>query len=192
MAIPMTIDENIYDQLIEIIKQQYIDFNNLGSNLLDPISKPYKNKIYNEISFYYSENYDILQLELHDDDDKLGEHIYNFCCIDFYSTILPSFLEHYKIYSYSEFESYLSGRIAYNMSYLKTGFLKIINEILLKFQNLQLIDKAIVNNKDFLYIFEKYKFYLLLINNSDIESLLKNYIIPLFVKNETDIIWKIE
>jgi len=190
ITIESKIDYVVFDQLNEIIKKQYIDFNNLGSDLLKSINDPYKQMILDDLIIFYNDNYSPLATELHDPKD-LGLKLYSFICIDFYNTILPSFLEYNNINNYSEFEIYLSNKMKYDMANIKIQFIKIIQEIILKFNNLQKLDKFISNDTQFIDIVEKYNFYQILLNMADIQLLLENYIIPVFIKNEEDTIWKI-
>ena len=183
------IDDIIFDQLNEIIKNQYINFNNLGSNLLDHITDPYKQLILDDLITYYSENYSPLSIELHNTTD-LGLKLYSFICIDFYNTILPSFLEYNNFFSYIEFEKYINNRIN-NIENVKINFIKIIQEIILKFNNLQKLDQFISKDEKFIELINKYDFYQILFNMVDIKQLLENYIMPMFIKNEEDTIWKI-
>jgi len=183
------IDDVVLDQLHEIIKNQYINFNNLGSDLLNYITDPYKQLILERLLEYYSNHYSPLALELHDTVD-LGHKIYQFICLDFYNTILPSFLESKKLQNYIQFEKYINNRLN-NLEYVKTEFIKIIQEIISKFNNLEKLDKFISQDQKFINIVNKYTFYQLLFNNIDIKMFLENYILPMFAKNEDEILWKI-
>ena len=184
------IDGVVLDQLNTIIKKQYINFENLGSNLLTHITNPYKQLILDDLITFYNTNYSPLAIELHNSTD-LGLKLYSFICIDFYNTILPSFLEHNNLNSYNEFDAYLRIKMKYDMDSIKSKFSKIINDIILKFNNLEKLDKFISKDKNFIDIINKYTFYQLLFNMTDMQLFLENYIVPTFIKNEEDTIWKI-
>jgi len=184
------IDHVVFDQLNDIIQKQYINFDNLGSDLLKHITDPYKQLILDDLIIFYNDTYSPLAMELHDSKD-LGLKIYSFICVDFYNTILPSFLEHNKLNSYVELEMYMNKKMRYDIGDIKIKFIDTVHEIILKFNNLQKLDKFISKDNNFINIVNKYNFYEILINMSDFQLLLENYIMPVFIKNEDDTIWKI-
>ena len=99
----------------DIIKDQYIDFNNMGINLIDNIDSQYKSNIYANMLDYINDNYmSIVDLDssaiLPQKLLETGNFIYNFLCVDFYNTILPNFLNHTNCNSLDGFDSLIQNK----------------------------------------------------------------------------------
>lgn len=187
------IDQDYLERVEDIIKGQYQEFTNLGINLINEIDLKYQRIILLDFYDYVNENYtNILDHGISTEKEKfeISKKVYQLICIDFYSTILPSFLEDMKIKSVIDLDLYIMTNIKQDYEKLKGDLIKSIQKIYNNIKKLESIDKTIKRDPQFKDIINKYNFYIKLLNFGDIFNFIHNYCIPLFSKNENDIIWK--
>jgi len=188
------IDVEVFDQLNISIKNQYINFQNLGVDLLKNIKDPkILEYILNEFTQYVND-YITPITDIYDntyDNSTLKLRVYSFICIDCYLTITPSFLEAIKVFDYNSFESYYINVLKSDSSYFKANFVKIIKNIKTNIEKLKTLDESIKNDRNYQELLNKYTFYLQLMNFGNIENFLENYFKPMLSTNENDIIWRI-
>lgn len=178
------------------IKEQYLEFINLGTNLLDNIEdQNILSIVLSEFLEYVHENItpvtNFEQYDIEGDSIEIGTKIYNFLCVDCYNTIIPNFLEIIQVSTFEEFETYYLKQLKGDSSFFKANFVKSIQTIKNNIQKLQKLDKTIKNDKNYQDLLEKYKFYVQLMNFGNVQNFLDNYFKPVFAKNESDIIWRI-
>jgi hypothetical protein len=189
------INEDYLERVNDLIKTQYLDFENLGINLIEKIDNKYQEIILDEFFDFTNESYTPIsdtQVEILTKNRYLiSKKVYQFICVDFYSTILPSFLENNKINSFNQFEKYLMNRIKKDYSKLKGELIKILQNIYNNIKKLENIDKNVNKDPQFKEILNRYSFYIRLINFGDITNFVHNYWLPMFQKNEEEFIWKL-
>jgi hypothetical protein len=189
------INEDYLERVNYLIKTQYLDFENLGINLIEKIDNKYQEIILDEFFDFTNESYTPIsdtQVEILTKNRYLiSKKVYQFICVDFYSTVLPSFLENNKINSFNQFEKYLMNRIKKDYSKLKGELIKILQNIYNNIKKLENIDKNVNKDPQFKEILNRYSFYIRLINFGDITNFVHNYWLPMFQKNEEEFIWKL-
>jgi hypothetical protein len=188
------IDVEVFNDINREIKKQYMEFQNLGTNLLNDIEDPkildyvltefidYVNNYITPITELYSNKYDNLKLKL---------RVYSFICVDCYLTITPSFLETVNVFDYPSFESYYYNTLKGDSSFFKANFVKVIKNIKTNIEKLKTLDDNIKNDRNYRELLNKYNFYVQLMNFGNVENFLENYFKPMLIINENDIIWRI-
>ena len=191
------IDFEYLTRIQQIIKGQYEEFNNLGINMIDQIELKYQviiiDDFFEYVHKYYTPviNYDQAMIT---PNVKyiIGYKTYQFFSTDFYLTIFPSFLDGLNIKSSKQLYQYIEKQcIDGNYNLIKTDIIKCIKTIYDNVKKLENIDKNISNDKSFKELLNKYSFYIKLINFGDISNFINNFCLPMFEKNEDDIIWKL-
>lgn len=180
----------------DIIKDQYIDFNNMGINLIDNIDSQYKSNIYANMLDYINDNYmSIVDLDssaiLPQKLLETGNFIYNFLCVDFYNTILPNFLNHTNCNSLDGFDSLIQNKFRGDYSLVKANLVKIIKNVIDELMKLQRIDTSIQKDDMYQKLLFKFSYYMELADFGDTEKFVNNYIRPLLIKNMDQILWRI-
>lgn len=186
-------DFELFNNINAIIKDQYINLDNLGVNLLFDneyeIEENILSPILNELLDYTHEfitpifefNYDL----------ELGRMIYEFTCVDCYNTIIPAFLENINVYSYESFELYFKKKLKSNNNYFKANFVKSIQNILINIKKLEAFDDKIKDDENYKKLIDRYDYYVNLMNFGNTSGFLENYFLPILSKNEYDLISKI-
>lgn len=191
---PNLIDRDVLESLNENFKEQYIDFVNLGTDLINTVEdKKYLFFILQEMCNYINDNYtaipninnidtsDIISLEL-------GKKIYNFFCVDSVLNIIPNYLDYINVVNCDQFEIFYKQNLGLDPSNFKTSIVSSIKETLKNLERIKNLDPSLENKKDYINIVEKLKFYTELVNFGDSTNFIFNYFIPLFRKNEGQII----
>jgi len=180
----------------ELIKAQYINFDNLGIDLLDKIPENYKPEIFANMLEYVNNNY----LSIVDFDSstilpykllETGNLIYNFICLDCYNTIIPNFLNHTNCNTLDGFDSLIQNKFRGDYSLVKANLVKITKIITEELLKLKRIDSSIQNDKMFQNLLSKFTYYIELVDFGDTETFVNNYIRPLLLKNFDSILWRI-
>jgi len=180
----------------ELIKAQYINFDNLGIDLLDKIPENYKPEIFANMLEYVNNNY----LSIVDFDSstilpykllETGNLIYNFICLDCYNTIIPNFLNHTNCNTLDGFDSLIQNKFRGDYSLVKANLVKITKIITEELLKLKRIDSSIQNDKMFQNLLSKFTYYIELVDFGDAETFVNNYIRPLLLKNFDSILWRI-
>ena len=144
-----------------IIKDQYIEFNNLGVNLIDNIDVVFRSNIFANMLDYVNSNY----LSIVDFDSSVilpqklmetGNYIYNFVTTDCYNTILPNFLNYTNCNSLDGFDSLIQNKFKSDYSLVKANLVKIIKNVTDELLKLQRIDTSV--QKDEMY--QKFTLYI--------------------------------
>ena len=179
----------------EVIQNQYINFNNLGVNLIDNLDSIYKSNIYANMLDYVNDNY----LSIVDFDSSVilpqklmetGNYIYNFVTIDCYNTILPNFLNHMNCNSLDGFDSLIQNKFKSDYSLVKANLVKIIKNVTDELLKLQRIDTSVQKDEMYQKLLFKFSYYMELVDFGDTEKFVNNYIRPLLVKNIDSILWR--
>ena len=179
----------------DIIKDQYINFNNLGIDLLSGIDTNFTSDILGNMLDFVNETY----LSITDYDSSIilpkklletGLLIYEFICVDCYNTIIPNFLNYINCTSLDNLESIIQNKFKNDYSLIKVNLVKIIKNIVDELLKLQRIDSSIQSDTMYQKLLFKYSYYMELIDFGDTEMLVNNYIKPLLNKNLDSILWR--
>jgi len=180
----------------DIIKEQYINFNNLGINLIDNLDITYKADIFANMLNYINDNY----LSIVDLDSSIilpqklietGGYIYNFICVDCYNTIIPNFLNYTKCNTLDGFDSLIQNKFRGEYTLVKANLVKIIKNVIDELLKLQRIDTTVQKDESYQKLLFKFSYYMELIDFGDTEMFVNNYIRPLLIKNMDSILWRI-
>lgn len=198
---PNLLPDNLirFDDLQEaetVIKDQYINFNNLGINYFNYINNEFKQEILSNMLNYVNEKFLNVGdfdscIELPNRVEEIGDYIYNFICVDSFNTILPNFLSLTKCNSLEDFDNLIRIKYQGNYSFVKANLIKTVKSIIDELIKLQLIDKSVQQDTMYQKILTKYKYYLDLVDFGDTELLTEKYIRPLLSKNFDLIIWRL-
>lgn len=189
------IDGEELEMYESIIRDQYINFNNLGINIIDNIDDKFKNDIYANMLNYINGNY----LSIVDFDSSIilpqklletGRLVYNFVCVDCY-TIIPNFLNHINCNNLEDFDSLIQNKFRGDYTLIKANLVKIIKNIIDELLKLQRIDTSIRNDITYQNLLSKFSYYVELVDFGDTEMFINNYIRPLLIKNIDSIHWRI-
>jgi len=189
------IDYNELDELNDKIKAQYIDFENMGRNLLEGVEIKYMLPIYEDMLDFVIDSY----LAITNQDDammvvekriEIGRRVYQFLCVDMYNTILPNYLTQINCISLEQFDLYFRSTLKGDASNFKTGIVKTIKRIVDELMKLQILDKNISTDKHYQSLVKRYGYYLEIVNYGDSNNFLFNFVRPMFMKNMEDIIWR--
>lgn len=179
----------------DIIKDQYINFNNLGIDLLSGIDTNFTSDILGNMLDFVNETY----LSITDYDSSIilpkklletGLLIYEFICVDCYNTIIPNFLNYINCTSLDNLESIIQNKFKNDYSLIKVNLVKIIKNIVDELLKLQRIDSSIQSDTMYQKLLFKYSYYMELIDFGDTEMFVNNYIKPLLNKNLDSILWR--
>lgn len=193
-------DNNLLDReelevLNDQIKDQYINFNALGNNLLKNIENKLKLHILTELIEYVNNNYTAI---INYDEAmisankriEVGTYIYNFFVVDCYNSLLPNYLNSINVTSIEQFDLYLKNVLENDATNFKTNFVKIIQAVVNTLTKLGGLDRKIVKDVNYQEIVRRYGFYIELINYGDTNNFLFNYVRPMLTKNLQDIVWR--
>ena len=189
-------DREEFSYLNDSIKNQYIELNNIGTNLIKDIETNYLIPIFEEMIEYIDENYVSILIA---DDAKIspiqlvefGKIIYEFFVIDCLNTIIPNYMNSIGRINIDDFDVYYSTVLKNDQSNFKTSFIKTITSILDELLKFQKLDGSIINNKEYNYLLKKYTYYIELINFGNSENFLENYFRKILTIYEDDIRWRI-
>jgi len=187
-----------YEELVaneDIIKDQYINFNNLGVDLISNINKRFIPDIYSNMLNYINGTY----LSITDFDSatvlpmkmvEAGKHVYEFICIDCYNTIIPNFLNQMNCSSLESLDTLIQVKFRGDYSLVKVNLVKIIKNIIDELLNLQRIDLTVQSDVMYQRLLFRYSYYMELIDFGDTELFVNNYMKPLLIKNIDSILWR--
>lgn len=188
-------DREEFNYLNDSIKNQYIELNNIGTNLIKTINPIYYQSIFDEMIEYISNTYTPIIVS---DDIKIspiqslefGTIIYEFFIIDCL-TIIPNYMNSINKIDINEFDEYYSTILKNDQSNFKTSFIKTITSILDELLKFQKLDGSIINNIEYKNLLKKYTYYVELINFGSSENFLENYFRQILIKYSDDIRWRI-
>ena len=179
----------------DIIKNQYINFNNLGVNLIDDIDLIYHNDIYANMINYINNvyltvvDYDSSAI-LPQKNIETGKLIYLFVCVDCFNTILPNFLNQINCTTLESFDSLIQNRYKGDYSVVKANLVKVTQQIVDELLKLQKLNPNIQKDIMFQKLLQRYSYYLELVDFGDTEKFVNNYIRPLLLKNIDSVLWR--
>ena len=189
------VDREELDEINENIKRQYINFENLGVNLLEDVPVKYKLIIFEEMIDYIQENY--VDVVNYDETTispnkriQIGNFLYRFFVIDGYNVLLPNFLNSFNCVTIEQFDLHIKNVYNNDASNFKTRFYQTIDDIAQRLLGLRQIDSKIHSDKKYKDLLKTYEYYKEIVNFGDSSNLLFNYIRPMFDKNSSDILWR--
>ncbi len=185
-------DEMIINK--EEIENQYINFNNLGFNILNDIEEDMQIHILKDMLFFINDNYtSIINYEniFISDIEEIGKFTYQFFCVDCYNIILPKFLSVIKCNSIKGFESYITNNLNLGNSVkFKNVFISVIKLYLDKMIKLSKIDSKIKKDKEYIKMVKKFLYYIDLIEFGTTDNFRDNYVIPVVNKYFEELYWR--
>jgi hypothetical protein len=191
-------DRDLLNTFEDALKQQYINLDNLGIDLLENFNisnTDYKVEIYQNMLDYVNENYAAIV-----DFDaamtsvqklfEVGDYVYKFICVDCFNTVLPKFISSIDCIDISTFDSIIRTKFNYTYSTVKASLLKCVKSSSEELIKLQKIDPTVVNDAKYLRLVNRYSYYIELVDFGDTERFLNNYIRPVLSKNFAQILWR--
>ena len=196
-SIPYGVDVIDKDELKakrEIIRNQYVQLNDLGINYLKDIEdQKIRRNILQELVLFVNEHYTpIADLEsiFSKDSEEMASYIYQFFCVDCRNIVCPNVLNQIKCYSREDFEMYLKSRLEFNPSDFKKIMMISIKSILDQMLKLQEIDKTVSQDHTYKKLIKRFSYYLDFIDFGDAEKLMFSYLVPVMNKYFEDILWR--
>jgi hypothetical protein len=192
------IDRDELSAFEDDIKQQYIEFDNLGIDVLSNLNFPNKNyliEIYQDLLSYVNENY----ISIVDYDNtmssiqklyEVGEYVYKFICVEGFNSIIPKFVSNLECTDIDQFDQALRIKFGYNFNLIKASLLKCAKSTSEEFLRLQKIDPTIINDANYLRLVNRHSYYIELIDFGNTERFITNYIRPVLSKNFAQILWR--
>jgi len=187
-------DMEEYTARKEIIFNQLRDFNDLGVNLLKDIEEgDIKNMIYSDIIEYARNNF----LNLYDKDYILTDAqlkqtatiIYELLCVDCFNIIIPRILEELEIQTVKQLDRILMFN-RNNKNFIKKKMTEHLEGILKYLVKLKNLATAISENENYKDMMRRFGNYLELIDFSDNETFVDNYLRPVVNKHFTQLLWR--
>lgn len=194
---PEFINNEELSELDDLLRNQYVDFNNLGVNYFDHInpSESVKIILYQNMLDYLNENY----LPIVDFDNvmtsnvkllEVGDIVYKFTCVDCFNTIIPKFINDLGCSNMDYFDGMIRSKFSSNYGLVKASLLKCVKTSAEEILKLQKIDPTIINDAKYLKLVNRYTYYVELLDFGDTERFINNYIRPVLTKNFAQILWR--
>jgi hypothetical protein len=144
------IDREELGEINDKLKDQYIDLNNLGINLLNDVGYEFKIILFENLLEYCQSNYvNIANFDqIMSSPNKIvevGSHLYDFICVDCYNTIIIQYLSSINCINIEQFENYFQRVLDNDISKFKVSFLKTIQNIIDNLIKLQTLDQSVKN-----------------------------------------------
>jgi hypothetical protein len=188
-------DRDRYTECKAVIFNQLEGLNNLGQDMFKDLDLEdvIKDKVLYDVIDYIKENY----LNLADKDFMLtrtqlvtnGMLLYEFLCVDCFNIILPKFIDELKIQNIVQFDKLISRRED-NTNFIKTQFITNISEIVNNLLKLKKIDHTIEDDESYKNLVNRFGYYLELIDFSDSNNFIVNYIRPVLNKYFDQLLWR--
>lgn len=190
------VDRDILERIDNHVKRQYIELEDLGSDVLSQIEDKYKLIVYENFLSYVNDNY----LSIYNIEDidiskskllKIGNLVYKFIVVDFYNEILPDFLNKIKVFNIDDFVIYYTASLRNDASNFKTNLIKILISKVELLKNLENIHISVAKDARYKEILEKYGYFIELINFGDSNNFVENYFKRILEKYEDDITYRL-
>lgn len=182
------------------IKKQYIQLDNLGQNVLatfdNDLRVPDKLNILGDLVAYVNDNLiSIVNIDdLDNETDRLlktGTYVYEFICVDSYSSLIPALMELLGLTSVGEFDELINTKYLNSPAKFKTDFLSTIQITLDQLMKLKSITPVIDSDPHYQRLLGKYFYYQELVEYGDMEMFMNNFVRPVMSKYSGDLIWKL-
>ena len=185
--------EEYYNQK-QIIFKQLQDLDNLGVNLLKDVEEgEIKNKIYKDIIDYSRDNYlNIMDRDYIMNNTQLSQTanlIYQFLCVDGFNILVPRIFEHTNVQNIEQFDRLLFHNKK-DINYVKKQIINNISDIVNNLLKLQKFDHVIAEDEHYKELINRFGNYLEMIDFSDCDTFLNNYLRPLLNKYFSQILWR--
>lgn len=190
------IDRQELEMIEETITRQYIDFENLGANLLTSVPLKYKMPIFERMLIHINENYTAITnmdqaLASPNKMIEVGDLVYRFFVIDCFYTFVPNYLNKINCINVEQFRQYFQKTLKNDINSFKADFIKIIKTVVDQLLNLQKLDRTANENKDYRQLLRRNGYYMELINFGDSSNFVFNYFEVMLLKNESEIIGRL-
>ena len=174
--------EEYYNQRQKIFKQLQ-DLDNLGVNLLKDIEEgEIKNKIYQDI---IDRDYIMNNAQL----SQTANLIYQFLCVDGFNILVPRIIEHTNVQNIEQFDRLLFHNKK-DINYIKKQIINNLSDIVNNLLKLQKFDHVIAEDEHYKELINRFGNYLEMIDFSDCDTFLTNYLRPLLNKYFSQILWR--
>ena len=185
--------EEYYNQK-QIIFKQLQDLDNLGVNLLKDVEEgEIKNKIYKDIIDYSRDNYlNIMDRDYIMNNAQLSQTanlIYQFLCVDGFNILVPRIIEHTNVQNIEQFDRLLFHNKK-DINYVKKQIINNLSDIVNNLLKLQKFDHVIAEDEHYKELINRFGNYLEMIDFSDCDTFLNNYLRPLLNKYFSQILWR--
>ena len=185
--------EEYYNQK-QIIFKQLQDLDNLGVNLLKDVEEgEIKNKIYKDIIDYSRDNYlNIMDRDYIMNNTQLSQTanlIYQFLCVDGFNILVPRIIEHTNVQNIEQFDRLLFHNKK-DINYVKKQIINNLSDIVNNLLKLQKFDHVIAEDEHYKELINRFGNYLEMIDFSDCDTFLNNYLRPLLNKYFSQILWR--
>ena len=185
--------EEYYNQR-QIIFKQLQELDNLGVNLLKDIEEgKIKNKIYQDIIDYSRDNYlNIIDRDYIMNNAQLSQTanlIYQFLCVDGFNILVPRIIEHTNVQNIEQFDRLLFHNKK-DINYVKKQIINNLSDIVNNLLKLQKFDHVIAEDEHYKELINRFGNYLEMIDFSDCDTFLNNYLRPLLNKYFSQILWR--
>ncbi len=188
------IDKDVEELMNENIQDQYINFNNLGVNLLQEIDdNNIKLNIIKELIQYVNSEYtSVVNFEslFVKDIEQIGSFTYEFFCIDCYNILFPKYIASINCNSREEFETIINNQYNSEPYKFKNSFISIIKSYLNQMFKLSNIDSKIRIDKQYNNMIKKFSYYIDLMEYGLSDRFINNYIFPLVNKHFEELYWR--
>ena len=188
------IDKDEEDVMNENIQDQYINFNNLGVNLLQEIKEPQiKLNIIKDLIQYVNNEYtSVVNFEslFVRDIEEIGCFTYEFFCIDCYNILFPKYIASINCSNRQEFENVINNQYNVESYKFKNSFILIIKSYLNQMFKLSKLDPKIKDDKQYNNMIKKFSYYIDLMEFGLSDKFINNYIFPLVNKHFEELYWR--
>lgn len=176
----------------EVVKKQYINFQNLGVDMLKTVPDNYKPAIFKDMVLYIHDMYtpiaDIDNMMIFNQRlMEIGEIVYKFICMDAYNAVIPNFLSKIGCSTLEQFDVILAKRFNHDYGLVKASIVKTIKETLENLMRLKTVDQTISKDKSYQETIKKYSYFIELVDFGSTDRFINNYVRPVFAKNEAEI-----
>ena len=184
----------------ENVRKQYQQFDNLGQNYLAmfdlELNELDKIDILSDMISYVNKHLiSIVNLDdMNGDRERLltaGSYIYEFICIDCYSSLIPALMEVLNITSVDDLDGLINLKYLGSPAKFKEDFLSTIQITIEQLKKLEAITPEIKKDKNYQRLLGKYFYYQEIVEYGDTTMFLQNFLRPVINKYSTDFIWKL-
>lgn len=120
-----------------------------------------------------------------------GSYIYEFICIDCYSSLIPALMEVLNITSVDDLDGLINLKYLGSPAKFKEDFLSTIQITIEQLKKLEAITPEIKKDKNYQRLLGKYFYYQEIVEYGDTTMFLQNFLRPVINKYSTDFIWKL-
>ena len=186
----------------ELLRDQYVDLEDLGNNLLassdirSKLNVDSKFELFKPMVEFVDQHYiTIGDMDSIDGSptrlETAGEYIYEFICVDNVNAILPAFIESIDCYDIAEFDSIVNKKYLNNIGRFRDDYLGVIQLTIKQLFKLQTLDAKVKQDIKYQKLLAKHYYYQEIIDYGDCEQFLNNYVRPVLNMYFPTLIWRL-